>query len=137
MFMQLWSPTVIYPFIQNIQAGKTRSSTRNGSPEKLVGVFFKMFDSRSSSLHQRSKLNLGHVSSNQKSRCHSCKQTIYHSTTTVPSSEISTFVGIAGPTSCIKFPVQLFVVLYWGNRQSFLFPEKRTFEKTQNCGQRF
>ena len=31
----------------------------------------------------------------QKPRCHGCKQTIHHSTTTVPSTEIPTFDGIA------------------------------------------
>ena len=117
-----------YPskFIKIIHVKRTRSSTTNVSPEELVGMFFKMVEPTES---RKSFASLPYIKGVtepltrvlKKTRCQSCKQTIYHPTTTVPSSEISTFDGIADRefADVQNSLYKLFVVLHWGNRQSF------------------
>ena len=41
------------------------------------------------------------------------------------------------PTSCIKFAIQIVRGVILGKLAELLIPEKRTFEKHQNCGQMF
>ena len=65
-----------------------------------------------------------------KKHGHSCKQTIYHSRTTVPSSEIPTFDVIADLRCVENALYKLLVVLYWPEQGELSIPEKH-----QNCGQ--
>ena len=75
----------------------TGQQQQNASPGELVGIFFKMVEPTES---RESFASLPYIKGAfdtcpQKIPCHSCKRTIYHSTTTVSSSEIPTFDGIA------------------------------------------
>ena len=96
MFMQLWSLTVIHLSLSKTYRLKKLDPQQQMYPQKNLLECFSRW------LNQPSHASLSLLRSNwtfktrpQKTRCDSCKQTIYHSTTTVPSSEIPTFDGIA------------------------------------------
>ena len=72
---------------RDIPRGTCWNVFQDGWTNQVTQVF------RFSSLHQRG--NWTFDTCPQKTPCHSCKQAIYHSTTTVPSSEIPAFNLIA------------------------------------------
>ena len=100
MFMQFWSPTVIHLSLSKTYRLKNSILNNKCIPRRTCWNVFQdgwtnrvTQVSRFSSLLQRS--NWAFDTCPQKTRCHSCKQTIYHSTTTIRSPEILTFDGIA------------------------------------------
>ena len=92
MFMQPWSPAVIHLSLSKTHRLKKLDPRQQPYPQKNLLECFSRWLNQPSHAGQRSNWTFDTCS--QKTQCHSCKQTIYHSTTTVPSPEIPTFDGI-------------------------------------------
>ena len=138
MFMQLWSPTVIHPSLSKTYTLKELDPQQQMYPQRnLLECFQDGWTNRvtqvfrSSSLHQRSNWTFDTYP--QKTRCHSCKQTIYNPTTTVPSSEIPTFDGIADQRLVQNSLCKLFVVLHSETGRAFNSRKKEHLRNTKTA----
>ena len=91
MFMQPWSQTVIHLSLSKIHRLNLDPQQQPYPQKNLLECFSRWLNQPS---HAGQRSNWTFDTCPQKTRCHSCKQTIYNSTTKVPSPEIPTFDGI-------------------------------------------
>ncbi|XP_068704130.1 uncharacterized protein [Montipora foliosa] len=128
-------------FMKNKLAKKTRSSTTNIPPEELVGMFFEMVEPTEP---RKSFASLPYIKGVTEPLTRVLKKhdfmvvnkrfTTLQQQFPAPKSDLR---WNRRPTSCIKFPVQIVRSVVLGKLAELLTPEKKTFEKHQNCGQRF
>ena len=125
---------------QSVEKGNL--SITFGIDGKLVGMFLKMFEPTES---HKSFASLPYI----KGVTEPLTRILRKQDVTVVSKPFTTLQqqfpapkfrpSMESQTNVVyKIPcTKLFLVLYWGNQQSFQYPKKRTFEKHQNCGKRF
>ena len=131
MFMQLWSPTVIH-----------LSSSKTYPQRNLLQCFSRWLNQPS---HASLSLPPPYIKGVTELLTRALKK--HRDDVTVLNKPFTTHNNSSQhrnsglrwnlrPTSCIKFPVQILRGVILG-KLAELGPEKRIFEKHQNCGQRF